>query len=250
MVAVRVLVVLSLSLVMSGAMAKKRPPPEPAVPPNVIIVMTDDQGYGDLSAHGNPVLRTPNLDQLASQSIRLTDFHVAPMCTPTRGQLMSGRHALANGAMNVSNGRAILRKTIPTMANFFADGGYRTALFGKWHLGDNYPYRPQDRGFQETLTFQSSTLSSAPAFWNNDYFDDFYLHNGQLSQYPGYCTDVFFAEAMRWIKAARRLRGTVLCLHHSQCASRAALRSAKVSGPLRESPPQPGQLLRDDRQHR
>jgi arylsulfatase A-like enzyme len=200
MVAVRVLVVLFLSLVMSGAMAKKRPPPEQAVPPNVIIVMTDDQGYGDLSAHGNPVLRTPNLDQLASESIRLTDFHVAPMCTPTRGQLMSGRHALANGAMNVSNGRAILRKTIPTMANFFANGGYRTALFGKWHLGDNYPYRPQDRGFQETLTFQSSTLSSAPAFWNNDYFDDFYLYNGQLRQYPGYSTDVFFAEAMRWIR--------------------------------------------------
>ena len=168
--------------------------------PNVILVITDDQGYGDLSAHGNPVLRTPNLDLLASQSIRLTDFHVAPMCTPTRGQLLSGRDALANGAMNVSNGRAILRKTIPTMANFFAGGGYRTGLFGKWHLGDNYPYRPQDRGFQETLTFPASYLSSAPAYWNNDYFDDTYLYNGQLRQYPGYCTDVFFAEAMQWIK--------------------------------------------------
>ena len=202
MVAVRVLVVLSLSLVMSVAMAgnRKRPRPEAPVPPNVIIVMTDDQGYGDLSAHGNPVLKTPNLDQLASQSIRLTDFHVAPMCTPTRGQLMSGRDALDNGAMNVSSGRAILRKTIPTMANFFAGGGYRTALFGKWHLGDNYPYRPQDRGFEETLTFPSSHMSSAPDYWNNDYFDDFYRHNGQLQQYPGYCTDVFFAEAMRWIR--------------------------------------------------
>ena len=122
------------------------------------------------------------------------------MCTPTRGQLMSGRHALANGAMNVRSGRAILRKTIPTMANFFAGAGYRTALFGKWHLGDNYPYRPQDRGFQETLTFQSSYLSAPPDYWNNDYFDDFYLHNGQLRQYPGYSADVFFAEAMRWIK--------------------------------------------------
>ena len=161
--------------------------------------MTDDQGYGDLSANGNPVLRTPNLDQLAAQSIRLTDFHVAPMCTPTRGQLMSGRDALANGAMNIGSGRAILRKSIPTMANFFAGAGYRTALFGKWHLGDNYPYRPQDRGFEETLTFPSSHMSSAPDYWNNDYFDDFYRHNGQLTQYPGYSTDVFFGEAMRWI---------------------------------------------------
>ena len=171
-----------------------------AARPNVIVVMTDDQGYGDLSVHGNPVLRTPNLDRLASQSIRLTDFHGGPMCTPTRGQLMSGRHALANGAMNVRSGRAILRKTIPTMANFFAGAGYRTSLFGKWHLGDNHPYRPQDRGFQETLTFQSSYLSAPPNYWNNDYFDDFYLYNGQLRQYPGYSTDVFFAEARRWIK--------------------------------------------------
>ena len=202
MVAVRVLVVLSLSLVMSVAMAgnRKRPRPEEPVPPNVIIVMTDDQGYGDLSANGNPVLKTPNLDQLASQSVRLTDFHVAPMCTPTRGQLMSGRDALDNGAMNVGSGRTMLRKTIPTMANFFAGAGYRTALFGKWHLGDNYPYRPQDRGFEETLTFPSSHMSSAPDYWNNDYFDDFYRHNGQLQQYPGYSTDVFFAEAMEWMR--------------------------------------------------
>ena len=189
----RALGVLSLSIVSSLPAAH-------AARPNVIVVMTDDQGYGDLSAHGNPVLKTPNLDQLASQSIRLTDFHVAPMCTPSRGELMSGRHALANGAMNVSSGRAILRKTIPTMANFFAGGGYRTGLFGKWHLGDNYPYRPQDRGFQETLSFPSSYLNAAPAYWNNDYFDDFYRHNGQLKQYAGYCTDVFFAEAMRWIR--------------------------------------------------
>jgi arylsulfatase len=86
------------------------------------------------------------------------------------------------------------------MANFFAGGGYRTGLFGKWHLGDNYPYRPQDRGFEETLTFPASHLSSAPDYWNNDYFDDFYLHNGQLQQLGGYCTDVFFNEAMQWIR--------------------------------------------------
>jgi len=206
MVAGKALGAVSLFVVMCGALAcnpalagNPHRPKHP-VPPNVIIVLTDDQGYGDLSVHGNPVLRTPNLDQLASQSIRLTDFHVAPMCTPSRGQLLSGRDALFNGAMNIANGRAILRKTFPTMADFFAGGGYRTGLFGKWHLGDNYPYRPQDRGFDETLTFPSSHLSSAPDYWNNDYFDDFYRHNGQLQQYAGYCTDVFFNEAMQWIR--------------------------------------------------
>src|SRR5512139_1872180 len=118
-----------------------------AAKPNVVIVLTDDQGYGDLSCHGNPVLKTPEMDRLHHQSVRFTDFHVAPMCTPTRSQLMSGRDALDNGAMNVSSGRTMLRRGIPTMADVFAGSGYRTGIFGKWHLGDVYPYRPQDRGF-------------------------------------------------------------------------------------------------------
>ena len=117
--------------------------------------MVDDQGYGDLSVHGNPVLKTPNMDRLHAESIRFTDFHVQPMCTPTRGQLMTGVDALRNGAMNVSSGRTNLRRDFPTMPEIFAAAGYRTGMFGKWHLGDNYPYRPQDRGFQESIWYQS-----------------------------------------------------------------------------------------------
>src|ERR1041384_345214 len=168
--------------------------------PNVILVLTDDQGYGDLSCLGNPILRTPNLDRLHAESIRFTDFHVAPMCTPTRGQLMTGRDALANGAMNVSSGRTPLRRGIPTMADAFAASGYRTGQFGKWHLGDTYPFRPHDRGFHESIFFPSSHISSAPDYWNNDYFDDTYVHNGKREKYAGYCTDVFFGEAMKWMK--------------------------------------------------
>src|SRR5687767_9845408 len=137
--------------------------------PNVIVLLTDDQGYGDLSCHGNPVLQTPNLDRLHAESVRLTDFHVAPMCTPTRGQLLTGLDALANGAMNVSSGRTMLRRGLPTMAGLFAASGYRTGMFGKWHLGENYPHRPHDRGFQEALYYPSSHISSAPDYWNNDY---------------------------------------------------------------------------------
>src|SRR5438874_3041958 len=88
--------------------------------PNVIVILSDDQGYGDFSCHGNPVLKTPNLDRLHKESVRLTDFHVAPMCTPTRGQLMSGLHCLRNGAMNVSSGRTLLRRGVPTIANLLA----------------------------------------------------------------------------------------------------------------------------------
>ena len=168
--------------------------------PNVLVVMTDDQGYGELSCHGNPILQTPYLDRLASQSLRLTDFHVAPMCTPTRGQLMTGIDALRNGAMNVSSGRTLLRPELKTMADVFRSAGYRTGLFGKWHLGDNYPFRPEDRGFDEAVWFPSSHIDSVPDFWNNDYFDDTYIHNTQRQAYDGYCSDVFFREAMSWIK--------------------------------------------------
>lgn len=168
--------------------------------PNVIVVMTDDQGYPELSAHSNPILKTPNLDRLHGQSLRLEDYHVSPMCAPTRGQLMTGLDAARNGATNVSSGRALLRPEIPTMANFFGDAGYTTGIFGKWHLGANYPFRPEDRGFDETVWFPSSHIGSVPDYWGNDYFDDTYINNGKLKQYKGYCTDVFFEEALSFIK--------------------------------------------------
>ena len=133
--------ILSLLIGLISALAGPARAAEPPRPerPNVIVLMTDDNGYGDLSCHGNPVLKTPNFDRLHDQSVRLTDFHVAPMCTPTRGQLMTGKDALHNGASSVCAGRSFLRPGIPTMAEVFAAAGYRTAMFGKWHLGDSYP---------------------------------------------------------------------------------------------------------------
>lgn len=168
--------------------------------PNVIVIMTDDQGYGEFSCHGNPITETPHIDELAAESVRLTDFHVAPMCTPTRGQLLTGLDAFRNGAINVSSGRTLLRPELKTMANVFQNSGYRTGLFGKWHLGDNYPFRPEDRGFEEAIWFPSSHINSVPDYWNNDYFEDTYIHNGKREQYSGYCTDVFFREAQEWMK--------------------------------------------------
>jgi hypothetical protein len=130
--------------------------------PNVIIVMTDDQGYGEMSCHGNPVLKTPHIDKLAEQSTQFSDFHVSPMCASTRGQLLTGLNAAKNGCVNVSSGRGLLRKELPTLADIFSDNGYKTGVFDKWHLGDNYPYRPQDRGFEESIWFPSSHIGSVP----------------------------------------------------------------------------------------
>jgi arylsulfatase len=180
--------------------------------PNVIVILTDDQGYGDVSAHGNPTLKTPNLDRLHRQSIRLTDFHVSPMCTPTRGQLMTGRDALDNGAMNVSSGRTMTRVGMPTMAEVFRRGGYRTGIFGKWHLGDVYPHRPMDRGFEKSVWFPSSHIPSAPDYWNNDYFDPHLRVNSAApTRFKGYCTDVFFDEAMSWMREAAGDRAPFFC---------------------------------------
>ncbi len=172
--------------------------------PNVVFVLTDDQGYGDLSCHGNPVLKTPYLDRLAQESLRFTDFHVSPMCTPTRAELLTGRSALASGAYCACSGRTFLRRSMPTMAEAFSAAGYRTALFGKWHLGDNYPHRPEDRGFRHAVYHLGWGITSTPDHWANDYFDDFFVIDGETKQFPGYCTDVWFQQAERWIRDCHR----------------------------------------------
>ena len=171
--------------------------------PNVIVVLTDDQGHGDLSCHGNPVLQTPNLDRLHAQSIRLEDFHVAPMCTPTRGQLLTGQDALRNGATFVCMGRSLLDPSLPTMANIFAANGFRTGHFGKWHLGDNYPYRPQDRGFQTTVHHPSWGITSAADYFENDYFNPYVRRGASVQPTEGYCTDIWFDETIKWIDQDR-----------------------------------------------
>jgi len=173
----------------------------PARRPNVVLVITDDHGYGDLGCTGNPWIKTPNLDAFHDECVRLTDFHVSPLCTPTRGALMTGRRPVRNGAWATCWGRSILRKTEVTMADVFAAAGYRTGMFGKWHLGDNYPYRPQDRGLAHVVAHRGGGVGNTPDFWGNSYFDDTYFHNGTPRAHEGYCTDVWFDEAMKFIEA-------------------------------------------------
>jgi arylsulfatase len=174
--------------------------PKAGARPNVIIVMSDDQGYGDFSCHGNPVLKTPNLDQLHNQSVRLLDFHVCPMCSPTRGELLTGVDALRNGVTSVTAGRSFIRRHIPTIADIFSASGYRTAMFGKWHLGDNWPNLPMQRGFDESVYLKGFNVTSIADTWNNDYLNGRFFHNGQLQKYPGYCTDVWFQLGTQWIR--------------------------------------------------
>lgn len=182
-----------------------------AAKPNVLIVLTDDQGLGDFSSTGNPVLKTPNLDKFAKESVRLTDFHVCPMCTPTRGQLMTGLDALRSGATSVTAGRSFLKPGLPTMPELFAKAGYRTGIFGKWHLGDHYPHRPIDRGFHESVYHLGwGMLHAAPEF-DNPLIDGRYFHNGEPNKFTGHCTDFWFDSAMTWMTERKGKGEPFLC---------------------------------------
>jgi arylsulfatase A-like enzyme len=194
----------------AGFAAAARAFPQQRRRPNVLILLTDDQGFGDMSCHGNPVLKTPNTDKLHAESLRLTDFHSAPMCTPTRGQLMSGLDALRNKAASVTAGRGMLRRDLPTMADVFRQNGYRTGLFGKWHLGDNYPYRPMERGFETAKYHLGWGFSATPEF-DNDYFNGRYHDQGQVKQFEGYCTDFWFSQAMQWMSERKAKNEPFFC---------------------------------------
>lgn len=172
-------------------------------PPNVLLIITDDQGYGDIAFHGNAMIQTPHLDSLARQSVRFTNFHVDPTCAETRSALMTGKYSCRVGVWHTVMGRSILRRDERTMAQYFADSGYRTAMFGKWHLGDNWPYRPHDRGFHETLYHGGGGVGQTPDHWGNDYFNDTYFRNGTPESQTGYCTDVWFREAAQFIEQNR-----------------------------------------------
>ena len=168
--------------------------------PNIVLVITDDQGYGDLGCTGNPIIQTPHIDAFHDESVRLTNFHVAPTCAPTRSTIFTGHYANSTGVWHTVGGRSLLRDNEVTLADVLHNAGYRTGLFGKWHLGDNYPYRPQDRGFDEVIVHGGGGISQTPDYWGNDYFDDTYFVNGEPQKFDGYCTDVWFREGMKFIE--------------------------------------------------
>src|SRR5262249_12056076 len=174
--------------------------------PNIIIILTDDQGYGDISCHGNPVLKTPNLDRLHDEAVRFTDFHVSPTCAPTRSALMTGRHEFRNGLTHTLLERERLPLQAITLAQVRQSAGSTTGIFGKWHLGDEPDHWPSRRGFDEMFihgaggigqTYEGS-CGDAPG---NTYFSPAILHNGKFVKTDGYCTDVFFRQAITWMES-------------------------------------------------
>ncbi|MFO1447803.1 MAG: arylsulfatase [Opitutaceae bacterium] len=170
--------------------------------PNVILIVTDDQGYGDFGVMGNTVIETPHLDAMAGRSVRWGDFYVSPVCSPTRASLMTGRYNFRTGVLDTWLGRSMMATEETTVAEILREEGYATGIFGKWHLGDNYPMRAMDQGFEESLVTRGSGLGfpSDPIESNQRYSDPILIHNGREVRTKGYCTNVYFTEAIRWMR--------------------------------------------------
>jgi arylsulfatase A-like enzyme len=178
--------------------------------PNVILIIADDMGHGDLGVHGNPVIKTPHLDRLAGQSVRMKNFYVSPVCSPTRASLLTGRYNYRTGVVDTFIGRSMMHADEQTIAELLARGGYRTGIFGKWHLGDCYPLRPIDQGFDEALVHKGGGIgqpSDPPG--GESYFDPVLQHNGKQVRKKGYCSDVYTDAAMDFI--ARNREGPFFC---------------------------------------
>jgi len=188
-------------LLLSGTGA----PAQRNVQPNVLLIITDDQGYGDLGITGNPHVKTPVIDAFARKSIRMTNFYVSPVCAPTRASLMTGRYGLRTGIRDTYNGGAIMASTEVTIAEILKHAGYSTGAFGKWHLGDNYPHRPNDQGFDESLMHLSGGMGQVgdiTTYFKGDssYFNPILWHNGKQENYQGYCSDIFAQQAIDFIE--------------------------------------------------
>jgi len=168
--------------------------------PNVVFILTDDQGYGEIGAHGNEYIKTPHLDKLHSDCIRFTDFHVGTTCAPTRSGLLTGHNCNSAGVWHTIGGRSLLREDEWTLADALKEAGYRTGHFGKWHLGDATPFRPHERGFEYSVAHWGGGIGNTADHWGNDYYDDTYSVNGKPQKFEGFCADVFFSEGIKFIE--------------------------------------------------
>lgn len=194
---------LNAMAVATGCRGAAVPEPGGVRHPNVVLILTDDQGYSDVGFNGNPLVKTPVLDQFASTATVFNRFYACPVCSPSRASLMTGRYAFRTGVLDTQEGVSILRPAETTLAEALKTSGYKTGLFGKWHLGDNAPARPMDQGFDRSLTFTGGMIG-APynPMDGNAYFNPVLIDDGVELRVDGYCADIFTDAAIEFIKSS------------------------------------------------
>ncbi|MEK9633652.1 MAG: sulfatase-like hydrolase/transferase [Opitutae bacterium] len=209
--------------------------------PNVVFILSDNQSYYEMSCHGHADIKTPHIDKLADQSVEFTNFHAPPFCSPSRAVILTGRHAMRSGVFTTISGRSILHKDEKTLPQFLKPNGYHSAIFGKWHLGFSYPYRPKDRGFDEVFVHGGGGVGQMEDYFGNSLFNTTFIHNGKVSPSKGYCTDVLFDRAMDYVEAKHKEKKPFFCFvstpvthspHHGPKELVAQLKAEGIQGNL------------------
>ncbi|MGB0581336.1 MAG: arylsulfatase, partial [Limisphaerales bacterium] len=170
---------------------------------NVVFILSDNQSYWEFGCHGNKVVKTPNVDALAKQSVDFRHFYATPYCSPSRAEFLTGQYAMRFGIYNTIGGVSQLPSSAVTMAELFRENGYRTGMFGKWHLGDSFPMRPEDQGFDEAFWHGGGGVGQLPDYYGNTLFDTTFIENDQAVKTKGFCTDKIFDRAIRFITEQR-----------------------------------------------
>lgn len=168
--------------------------------PNVIFILSDNQSYYEMGCHGHATVKTPHIDQLASESVDFQKFYAPPFCSPSRAVILTGRYAMRSGIHNTIGGRSILHADETTLADLLSENGYATGIFGKWHLGFSYPYRPEDRGFEEVFVHGGGGIGQMEDYFGNTHFSPTFIHNGKVTPSEGFSTDVIFDYALQFIR--------------------------------------------------
>jgi len=177
--------------------------------PNVVFILSDNQSYYEMSCHGHAQIKTPNIDALAKQSVEFSHFYAPPFCSPSRAVILTGQYAMRSGVHNTIGGRSILHRNKTTLADLLKKQGFRTAIFGKWHLGFSYPHRPQDRGFEEVFVHGGGGIGQMEDYYGNTHYGPTFIHNGKPVPTEAFSTDTLFERAMGWIE--KRQQASFFC---------------------------------------
>jgi arylsulfatase A-like enzyme len=205
--------------------------------PNVVFILSDNQSYYEMSCHGHAQIKTPRIDAFAKESVEFRHFYAPPYCSPSRSVILTGRYAMRAGVFTTIAGRSIMHRQETTLADRLKAAGYRTGIFGKWHLGFSYPHRPEDRGFDEVFVHGGGGVGQMEDYYGNTLFDTTFIHNGKVAPSKGYCTNTLFEQAMAYVKTHRDR--PFFCFvstpvthspHHGPKALVAELKAAGVTG--------------------